>query len=271
MKNIKKYLMLIPILTNFGYNNAMYSPSMIASFRYPNPSDTTMDNPSSGNGIKSSSSMSHDRVVSPEKQQELNNKLIESIIFSDDIAVQRLIFTGADVNAVNKSGQTPLIKAAASNNTEIAKILMNNGANVNAVDKMGITPLIWAVKNNSPEMVDALIQEGRDDINVDCISMNEETPLILAAINNNSKIATMLINAGANPTFKTTRKIDAGAQLIDSKANSRLQKFGHRKFTKDIMAHQCVLVGTTPDKKIENQALQTKLENYYNEWISQEK
>jgi ankyrin repeat protein len=59
---------------------------------------------------------------------------------------QLLINNGANVNAQNKDGNTPLHKASEHGNTEVAKLLIENGANVNAQDKNGLTPLHVAIR-----------------------------------------------------------------------------------------------------------------------------
>jgi ankyrin repeat protein len=50
-----------------------------------------------------------------------------------------LLTQGADANATNYSGETPLHKIAG--NIEIAKLLLNAGGNPNARDPMGYTPI----------------------------------------------------------------------------------------------------------------------------------
>src|SRR6478672_3201484 len=55
--------------------------------------------------------------------------------------IRRLIELGADVNAIEKIGFTPLHFAAQEKKLEIAQLLVDHGANVNAQDKHGNTPL----------------------------------------------------------------------------------------------------------------------------------
>ena len=61
-----------------------------------------------------------------------------------------LIQDGANVNAKNDTGTTPLMIAAGNNpNPEVLKGLIEAGADVNAKDKDGDTPLMIVAYNNS--------------------------------------------------------------------------------------------------------------------------
>ena len=78
--------------------------------------------------------------------------------------VEQLIQEGADVNAVDNRGITPLMIAAGYNtNPEIIQILINVGANVNAVGNTDSTPLMWAATwNSNPEVLLVLLENGAD-------------------------------------------------------------------------------------------------------------
>ena len=78
-----------------------------------------------------------------------------------DIA-KYLIEAGAEVNAKDKKGNTPLHYVK---NKELAEILIEAGANVNAKNKYGQTPLTMANINNKLELVSYIgkkIQEEHD-------------------------------------------------------------------------------------------------------------
>ena len=71
-----------------------------------------------------------------------------------------LIGRGADVNARNKSGDTPLHTAAWRGNMEVAKLLLGEGALINAKDSQNRTPLDAAVKAKYKAMIDLLRSYG---------------------------------------------------------------------------------------------------------------
>ena len=75
-------------------------------------------------------------------------------------AVKQHLATGADVNAKNKVGQTPLHWVASEGHKEIAELLIAGGADVNAKDEFGETPLDWAIRFKHPEVADLLRKHG---------------------------------------------------------------------------------------------------------------
>jgi len=103
-----------------------------------------------------------------------------AVAFGDKDLVAVLLAHGADVNAVDEDGQTPLHFAAisqANDIRDIVELLIANGATVNAKTTRnyylngslvwgGITPLHMALSSKSPrhmEVVEALRQHGGVD------------------------------------------------------------------------------------------------------------
>jgi len=72
-----------------------------------------------------------------------------------------LIEQGADVNAKDNNGTTPLIYAAQSGQTELCSILIEQGANVNAKDCFDRTPLSYAYHSNLTEVFNLLMQHTK--------------------------------------------------------------------------------------------------------------
>jgi ankyrin repeat protein len=74
-----------------------------------------------------------------------------------------LLNQGADMEASDFYGWTPLMKAAYRDNFEIVKLLVENGANVNAKNYAGHSVLYVAEKlNRNPEIGMLLVNSGAE-------------------------------------------------------------------------------------------------------------
>ncbi len=75
--------------------------------------------------------------------------------------VEVLLAAGADVD-IRSSGtkKTPLFQAAFDNRLKIARILVKHGADTNAVDMFGESPLREAILADNVEMVGLLLEAG---------------------------------------------------------------------------------------------------------------
>lgn len=80
--------------------------------------------------------------------------------WGDKPAVERLIAQGADVNAKDDGGWTPLHWAAGRHDEQVAELLIAKGADVNAKDNDGWTPLRIAAKEDHPDIAELLRKHG---------------------------------------------------------------------------------------------------------------
>ncbi len=113
--------------------------------------------------------------------------------------IRVLISEGANVNAKDKNGRTPLMYAAFISSTpEIVQLLLEKGAELEARDTTGFTPLMFAAgKSSTPEIVELLIEKGAE---VNARGPDGKTPLMFAAWNSlrlGPEIKQLLIDAGA--------------------------------------------------------------------------
>ncbi|OMQ10352.1 ankyrin repeat domain-containing protein [[Flexibacter] sp. ATCC 35103] len=72
---------------------------------------------------------------------------------------------GADVNKVDKEGNTPLMIAAGARETAVLELLLSKVKNINSQNLKGESALTMAVRSGSPEAVAILLNKGAD-INV---------------------------------------------------------------------------------------------------------
>ena len=132
--------------------------------------------------------------------------------------VKMLLARGANANAADPQGVTPLMRVAqliasslysqpnraarpspsapVANNIAIAEMLQAHGAKINAADNIGNTPLAYACEVQNPEMLQWLIRQGAK---VNVHFLNTQTPLIRAANLYDPKSIKILLDAGADP------------------------------------------------------------------------
>lgn len=77
-----------------------------------------------------------------------------------DMVRSLLSSPGADVNATDERGSTPLLEAARYGHEDISRLLIAAGANLKAKDKDGKTALMLAVQNNHDDVVRVLKEAG---------------------------------------------------------------------------------------------------------------
>ncbi|XP_077302723.1 uncharacterized protein LOC143923090 [Arctopsyche grandis] len=106
--------------------------------------------------------------------------LIDLILQMNEIELKMaklLILHGADINATEKFGCTPLHYSTEANNYKLTEMLIENGAEINALDKLGRTAL-HKVKKASEYLIEFLLNSGAD---VNIFDVHGRSPLYYIA------------------------------------------------------------------------------------------
>ena len=110
--------------------------------------------------------------------------------------VDRLLERGADANHALPTGVTALMTCARTGSVDAVRLLLDRGASVNEQEtRWGQTALMWAIAENHPGVVATLVTAGAD---VDHRSRGEFTPLLFAAQQGNLESASLLLDAGTD-------------------------------------------------------------------------
>ncbi len=91
---------------------------------------------------------------------KIEDALIDAAVEGNIEAVKQNLFAGADVNAKDEFGATPLHNAVWEGYKEIAELLIAKGADVNVLDEDGYTPLDWAESQEHKELAELLRKHG---------------------------------------------------------------------------------------------------------------
>jgi ankyrin repeat protein len=111
---------------------------------------------------------------SPTQQQHRRNQALVAACTAGDVkAVQDALAGGADANARDENGMTPLMYAArgdrpntsnpvVTDNPDVVQLLLEKGADVNATTDSGFVALFWAARYGHEKVAKVLIDKGAD-------------------------------------------------------------------------------------------------------------
>jgi ankyrin repeat protein len=157
----------VNIKLKYGPGNV--TPLHIAAFRgYENVTEILLANGADIN-VSDKRGITSLTVAKRQKHTEVANILLQhgaretlhGVIFSGDVdEVERLLSQGADINAKNEIGQTPLIWALKNDQIEVAELLLAKGVDVNLKNRQGRTAIDVAKERNHTDTVVLLRKNG---------------------------------------------------------------------------------------------------------------
>lgn len=118
--------------------------------------------------------------------------------FGHQELASELLRLGADVHAVSRNAMQvqPLHSAVAGNHLAIVQALVEAGADVNAAQQGGFTPLMGAAQNGNAEVTRFLLSHGAG---LDTRTSEGRSAWSLAAEENHEEVLKLLREAGAEP------------------------------------------------------------------------
>ena len=124
-----------------------------------------------------------------------DQRLVDAAARQDWQRVRALLDEGADANAPRADGVTALLWAAHWDEVEIVEVLLRAGAQPDAADDHGVTPLMRASENASIDVARALLEAGADP---DAAQGSGLTALMLAAGTGSRDVVRALLAHGAD-------------------------------------------------------------------------
>lgn len=142
--------------------------------------------------------------------------------------VKYLLGLGADPNVLNRKGKNPLHMVACNMDMAIiVEALVSAGAEIDAPDKKGLTPLMWMCSRGSMEGAATFLALGAD-IHKTAWS-NGFTPLEFSVASRKLELVDMCLSKGADPniqTFEGDTSLHIAAANGDSEIILRLIEAG---------------------------------------------
>lgn len=128
----------------------------------------------------------------------LKPSLAQEILFGTLEGVKQFLQAGADIEATDEYGFSPLIEAAIANKVDIADLLLRQGADVNNADVTGRTALHWAVDNHNMALCELLLANKAD---ANAYTTAGQSILVYPLLRQQVELKKLLYHYGATLSF----------------------------------------------------------------------
>ncbi len=146
-----------------------------------------------------------DGACNPNEQNEAHHPALLIAARHNRVEAARLLLAaGADVNAASTSWETPLFAAAAAGHEELFSLLLAAGADIHCHTKAQSTLLHAAANGGSTVILSQLLEPLSAKLNAR--QRNGDTPLLVALQRNNTEAVRLLLEAGANPFLRDSKR-----------------------------------------------------------------
>jgi len=137
-------------------------------------------------------------------------------------AALKMIAAGADVNAAQGDGTTPLHWAVYKVDADLVRALLARGAKPDVINNYGSSPLAEAAKVANAGLVKMLLDAGS---NVEVPNQEGQTALMLAARAGSVDVAELLVRHGANVNARETWRGQTPLMWAAATGSAELTRF----------------------------------------------
>jgi uncharacterized protein len=172
--------------------------------------------------ISALATLSSDSAAVQQRMSDGTTALHWAVYNNNVELVQRLIAAGADVNARNDYGSSPMSEAGVIGSHDILKALLDAGADVESPTLEGQSVLMSVVRTPKLQAAELLLQRGANPNAFE--SWRGQTALMFAATQSQPGMVKLLLQHGADPD--TASKLEDWPRQVTNEPRPQSRPFG---------------------------------------------